>query len=267
MRFVTSRRPGRFKWVKKLLVFGLLCCGGFLPSVFGQDPETTEDTLTPEIVLGKQLAWAQRDMAPESDRELDGWLKLRDDEGRRIEIPFRLKVHIDGLYWESIYHAPGNAERQTERVKIRRHPIEGAQYWKSLGETEDYHPATIDERYGPFAGADFFPADLGLEFFYWSDQKWEGSDRRKGRKCDVVVSSPAPNDNSSYSKVRSWIDHETQGLIAAEAYDLSGKEWKEFSIRRFKKVDGVWRLREIEILDQQKDTRTRIEFDLVFKSE
>jgi hypothetical protein len=29
----------------------------------------------------------------------------------------------------------------------------------------------------------------------------------------------------------------------------------------------VWRLREIEILDQKKDTRTRIEFDLVFKSE
>lgn len=267
MRFVTRSRPGRFNWVRKMLLFGLLCCGDFLPRGFGQDSETTEDTLTPEIVLGKQLAWAQRDMAPESDRELDGWLKLRDAEGRRIEIPFRLKVHVDGLYWESVYHAPGNAERQTERIKILRHPLEGAQYWKSLGETEDYHPATIDERYGSFAGADFFPADLGLEFFYWSDQKWEGSDRRKGRKCDVVVSSPAPNDNSSYSKVRSWIDHETQGLIAAEAYDLSGKEWKEFSIRRFKKVDGVWRLREIEILDQQKDTRTRIEFDLVFKSE
>lgn len=222
---------------------------------------------TPEMVLGRQLAWAQRDMAPESDRELDGWLKLRDERGRRTEIPFRLQVKIDGLFWESIYHAPGNAVRPTERVRIRRHPTEGAMYWKSIGEEIDFQAATVDQRYGSFSGTDFYPADLGLEFFYWEDQVWEGSERRKGRMCDVVISRPSPNDNSLYSKVKSWIDHETQGLLAAEAYDEDGKEWKAFSIRRFKKVDGVWRLREMEILDQKKDTRTRIEFDLAFVGE
>ena len=52
------------------------------------------------------------------------------------------------------------------------------------------------------------------------------------------------------------------GLLRAEAFDAKGRLVKEFNIRSFKKVDGRWQLREMEIVTLDRDSRTRLEFEL-----
>jgi hypothetical protein len=114
----------------------------------------------------------------------------------------------------------------------------------------------------PFAHSDFWVADLSLDFFHWAEQKVLKHEIRRSRACAVLESTnPNPSANS-YSRVVSWIDNETFGIVHAEAYDVNGKLLKEFDPKSFKKVNGQWELQEMEIRNVQTGSRTRLEFDL-----
>jgi Outer membrane lipoprotein-sorting protein len=114
----------------------------------------------------------------------------------------------------------------------------------------------------PFANSDFWVADLGLEFFHWPEQKILKHELRRSRACTVLESTnPNPSPNG-YSRVVSWIDNETLGIVHAEAYDAKGKLLKVFDPKSFKKVNGQWELQDMEIRNVQTGSRTRLEFDL-----
>src|SRR5205085_7307320 len=81
-----------------------------------------------------------------------------------------------------------------------------------------------------FANSDFWIVDFGLEFLRWPEQRMLKKEMRKGRSCKVIESvNPSP-EKIGYSKVHSWIDSETGGLIRAESFDWEGKLLKEFSV-------------------------------------
>ena len=85
---------------------------------------------------------------------------------------------------------------------------------------------------------------------------------RKGRSCRVVESinpKPAPG---AYTRVLSWIDLETDGIIRAEGYDDQNKLLKDFSIKRVKKIEGRVQLKEMEITNEKTDSRTSLNFNL-----
>ena len=119
----------------------------------------------------------------------------------------------------------------------------------------------------PFAG-DFLASDLGLEFFHWPEQKILKKENKRSRGC-MVLESTNPNLPSNntfppirYSRVVSWIDEESGGIVQAEVYDFKNKLLKEFAPKSFKKVNGQWELQEMEIRNVQTGSRTRLEFDL-----
>jgi hypothetical protein len=51
-------------------------------------------------------------------------------------------------------------------------------------------------------------------------------------------------------------------MVRAEAYDAASKLVKEFALKSFKKVEGQWQLREMEMISYPRDSRTRLEFEL-----
>lgn len=113
-----------------------------------------------------------------------------------------------------------------------------------------------------FAGSDFSPADLGLEFFHWPEQRLLKTEMRRGRSCRVLESVNPQPDPGACSKVVAWIDLETDAIVHAEAYDGAGALLKEFDPKEFKKVRGQWQLEEMEINNRRTGSRTRIEFNL-----
>ena len=116
----------------------------------------------------------------------------------------------------------------------------------------------------PFGGSDFWIADLGLEFFHWPLQKVlpKTTNLKRGRDYTLLESTNPNPATNGYSRVLSWIDKETGGILEAEAYDFNGKLLKDFAPKSFKKVNGQWELQEMEIRNVQTGSRTRLEFDL-----
>jgi hypothetical protein len=85
---------------------------------------------------------------------------------------------------------------------------------------------------------------------------------KRGQACKVLESkNPEPSTNG-YSRVVSWIDNDTLGIVQAEAFDAKGRLLKEFAPKEFKKVNGQWQLQEMEIRNVQTGSRTRLEFNL-----
>ena len=114
----------------------------------------------------------------------------------------------------------------------------------------------------PFAGSDFWICDLGLEFFHWPEQKVLKHETRRTRACAVLESINPNPAAGGYSRVDTWIDNETLGVVHAEAYDANDKLLKIFDPKSFKKVNGQWELEDMEIRNVQTGSRTVIKFDL-----
>ncbi|MCP5516821.1 MAG: outer membrane lipoprotein-sorting protein [Verrucomicrobiales bacterium] len=216
---------------------------------------------TPE---GTALAVEVRNQAPQENFTTTGTLRLRDRNGRWWkELPVRMEARLHGGGWENTYTTYDN-ERQVVESLVVLHAYGGTNRYDYLPPGADARAVSLTgaEAVVPFAGSHFWLCDFGLEFLFWPEQTILKTEMRKGRVCHVLESvnpKPAPG---GYAIIRSWIDREKRGLLRAEAYDDKHRLLKEFNIGSFKKVDGRWQLKSMEIRDELTDERSRLEFDL-----
>jgi hypothetical protein len=210
---------------------------------------------------GEALAADLRNARPSTNAEFRGELKIRRKGGSTEVVPVVSRIRAGFASWESTYVAARS--NRTEILMVAHLPgqtnsyryacLEGA----SLPSTD---PPACSQIWQPFAGSDFFLADLGLEFFHWPGQVLIQNEMRKNRACHVLESRPALTN--AYARVRSWIDVETGGLLMAEAYDEQDRRVKEFEVRSFKKSGDQWQLQEMEIRNLKSRSRTTLEFEV-----
>lgn len=229
-------------------------------------------------VEGHQLAQRLAEEQPEQNLTTTGVLKIHADKGSWENNPITFRVILTPTNWASLYQAGGTNQTQTLLV-VHTAGQRNAYFYETNAATQvpllngvpvlghlfkSRGKLSGSETVEPFAGSDFWLCDLGLEFFHWPEQKTlpNPTNLKRGRSYTLLESiNPYPATNG-YSRVLSWIDQETGGILQAEAYDAQGKLLKEFSPKSFKKVNGQWQLQEMEIDNVQTGSRTRLEFDL-----
>jgi len=210
-------------------------------------------------ISGQQLVRQMRDMRPARCFTNTGVMEIR--RGARHRVSVYLKTIVDGEHWHNVY---GTASSPT---LVITHSHEAPNVYRSLPPTGINEPVNLAKQRVlhssrvPFAGSDFWLFDLGLEFLQWPVQRVTGSGIKKTQKCHVLESvNPFPGPGA-YSRVVSWVDKDTMALVIAEAYDHQGRLWKRFEPKKLMKVDGKWRLREIEMRDLRADSKTSLIFD------
>ena len=211
------------------------------------------------------LAEKLRAQFPQELSDATGVLKVRDASGRRKEIPIRFQSTPADAGWRNSFETRSTLLAVAEKLVVVHDPAKPNQYLHARAADRDAAlgvPAPVSETMVAFAGSDFWLADLGLEFFHWPEQRLLRKEMRKGRSCDVLESLTARPAAGGYARVLSWIDSETGGLLRAEAYDRDRKLLKEFSVGSVRKINGHWELKELEIRNEQTDSRTRLELDL-----
>lgn len=210
---------------------------------------------------GRLLAAEVRAMRPVESFTNQATLRIRDAGGGTRRLPLTIINRIGPeASWEVVYAAGGP---QPQTLTVIRTPDRPPEYRMTVGDD----PATTEpvsaEAVQPFAGSDFSLRELGLEFLHWPGQRLlprNPPPMKKGQPCKILESTDpsAPG----YTRVLSWVSIEHNGLMLADAYDASGKIVKRFSIGSLKKVDGVWQLRDMEMIDEVRGTATKLEFEL-----
>ena len=152
---------------------------------------------------------------------------------------------------------------------VIRHRVDGPnEYWyarapgpdKPVPAVAPVPPAQAEET--PLAGSGFSLGDLGLDFLHWPEQRRLPDETHLDRACYVLECGN--RQGQGITRVKSYFDKESGGLLIADAWDAQGRLVKEFSLHgtSFKKVNGHWRLEKMEINNRRIHSRTEIKFDI-----
>ncbi len=226
----------------------------------------TTNTLSDAEIKGRALAQQLCDMRPVENFTNSGLLKIR---GKTNESNYLIRciTIVTATNWSGIYELrdPTNSTFAFRTLTIL-HTSETNHYRLHFDSGDNRQWIKDGQqviKLLSFAG-NFGCADLGLEFFHWPAQKIlpKTTNLKRGREYTLLESTHPNPSTYDYSRVVTWIDKETGGILEAEAYDVNGKLLKDFTPKSFKKVNGQWQLQEMEIRNVQTGSRTRLEFDL-----
>ncbi len=216
---------------------------------------------------GKALVTELLAQRPEQNVASTGVMRIRDAEGSERQVPLKFQLAFTASNWTSVYEITGGVLGPRTRLTVihddlRPNQCRLEQFSASGGTDGAAKELAADQTMVPFAGSDFWVADLGLEFFHWPKQLLLKKELRRGQSCNVLESiNPRPVPGA-YLRVVSWLDLDSGGIIHADAYDFHNVLLKQFDPKEFKKVQGQWQLAEMEIRNRQTGTRTSIEFNL-----
>jgi hypothetical protein len=252
----------------------ILALAGFLLITFGAIAQTTSG-LSKAEVQGRQLAQEILQQRPVTNFTQTAELTVRNPGGMtNIPVTFSTAI-LTNNFWMANYVASPTNHEKGYHILVFLMIVHGENlpntYHLSNEETKpgEGHLGAMPggvlnetQIWAPFAESDFWIADLGLEFFHWPNQKILRHEDKRTRACAVLESTNPNPSPGAYSRVVSWIDNETLGIVHAEAYDNDGKLLKVFDPKSFKKVNGQWELQDMEIRNPQTKSRSSIKFDL-----
>lgn len=239
----------------------------------GARAETTNDLSDAEI-QGRNLAKQLADAKPTGNLTNIGTLEIHNSKGESWKIPMKCEIIVTSTNWISNYIIGRDAyiysslqyfwdvtnfsSITTLNIVHRENSPNAYQYDYMTNPNRAHYSEDPGEQFG---GTDFLVMDLGLEFFHWPQQKILKHEMRRSRACTVLESmNPNPSTNG-YSRVISWIDNESSGIVQAQAYDSNNKRLKEF-YPNVGKVNGQYQIKEMEMDNVQTDSRTLLKFDL-----
>jgi hypothetical protein len=230
-------------------------------STFAARAETTNNLSDSEI-QGRALTQKILSQWPEKNFTNTGTLIIRGEKGR-TEIPVSCKTVVTETNWLNRYEVkPGSSASDTKTLIVIHSGTEPNQYL--LSEHGEPARAFSGPLSTPFAGSDFWFGDLGLEFFHWPQQKVlpKTTNLKRGREYTLLESTnPSPATNG-YSRVVSWIDKESGGILEAEAFDTAGHKLKDFYPKSLEKVNGQYQVQSMIMENVQTGSRSVFEFDL-----
>jgi hypothetical protein len=191
-------------------------------------------------IQGKALVAELLARQPESSITNNGILKIQEPKHPWREVPVKFSIVQTADGWTGLYEAVSN-DSQSGQAKLKIIHANSQPNRYELAERGQSGVTTRvltgQEAMIPFAGSDFWLADLGLEFLHWPQQRILKRELRRSQYCNVLESvdpHPAPG---GYSRVVSWIDTETGGIVHAEAFRDDGDEpLKKFDPTEFKKI-------------------------------
>jgi len=238
------------------------------------EPPPKPVVLSPEEAekQGRALAAELLMMGPGQASTNTGVMSIR-AKSKRSALPVRFKVLVTATNWVAIYQAVdtnggfanflcvernGDAPNRYSNVKLALSTISPDPFLSN--DSCSFAGLTQEQVMAPFADSDFWLADFGLEFFRWPQQRLVRREMNRSRSCRVLESvNPRPVPGG-YSRVLTWIDNESSGIVQADAFDAKGRLLKQFFPKRFKKVEGQYQLAEMQINNVQTQSRTTIEF-------
>jgi hypothetical protein len=194
---------------------------------------------------------------PDESTTNTGRLIIRDSRNKKKDIPARFQVLTTPTNWISVFET---LDATNERLVIIHSPAQPNRY--ELFRQTQKQPLEPSNAMVPFAGSDFWAADLGLEFLHWPKQRLLRKEMIRSQFCGVLESSGVEPGTNGYHRVLSWIDLDSGAIVKGEAYDGRNQLFKRFDPTELKKIEGKYHLEEMEMRNRRTGSQTTIKFDL-----
>ena len=115
------------------------------------------------------------------------------------------------------------------------------------------HPGDAAPRVLPFdqwsagpLGGEFSYEDFVGSYYFWTGQKDMGTAKFGARMCDLLTSTPGPEDKTHYAEVKSWLDAGSSFPVYVEKTLKGPGTVKEFTYFGLRRTEGVWSASQVQ---------------------
>lgn len=204
---------------------------------------------------GEVLAFA-RDQLPLTPIRMSGSLKHRAPNGF-VLADLAVEMELDGSRdpATAVYRLRDVKTGREQRLQIVRE-VGGPLYHFT-----DSRDASAGEEFNPdqpIGDLGVTWADLSFSFLWSESAETVGTARRLGRDC-FVLSIPRPDDR----RLVLWIEQETGRMLGAREESVSGQTLKEIRVVSVKQFDGLWMIKDLDVIHPQSGHRTGLRIDEV----
>jgi len=214
---------------------------------------------------GRELVARLLAMKPAESVTNEAVLRIRTNKNSQFEVPLRIEVQVTETNWSTTYRTVPTTNAAAATVFTLTRRPSGRNHYELRRDDGDLKGSihlTADDAMTPFAGSDFWLADLGMEYLQWPTQRLLKKEICRSQSCDKLESIAPEGLATPYVRVISWVDIDTGGPVLVEAYDAKGKMVKEFKPNDFAKVNGQWQVEELEISNLRTGSHSFIHFHL-----
>lgn len=191
---------------------------------------------------------------PREELTISGDIEVTRRHGTLVrELRFEMRLDFGAEPPTARYTIRDASGKSLARLTITRH---GTRSQNTYEIGDPLRPADPPGMSTPVFGTDMTWQDLSLSFLWWRKGTILGDDVVKGRACQIVeLQAPA---GEPAGKVKLWIDKQIPMMLQAEAFDAKGVKIRSLWIKSFKKIKGMWMVREMEVQHEPPEHRTHV---------
>jgi hypothetical protein len=208
------------------------------------------DALPPAPVILE----AARAQLPSHPVELSGTLKERTANGF-VRTSIRITIQLD---WGA---APPRATYRLQNEKSEALQTLEIEWLPDEPLFRHSENGIVSEAFDPHKSIDGLGitwADLSFAFLWQNDAQTIGTERKLGRNC-FLLTVPRPGEN----RLKIWIEQETGRMLGAREETAGGKLVKDIKVVSVKEFDGLWMVKDLDMIRPQGKRRTSLRIDEV----
>ena len=194
-----------------------------------------------------------RQQLPSAPVRLTGSLKDRAPNGFvRRELAVEMELYWGEAPARAVYRIQDKKSGALQLLEIKWNT--GAPVFSFL---QDGKADAAFEPSAEIAGLGITWADLSFSFLWSDDAQTVETGKRLGRDC-YVISVPR-GDN----RLLLWIEQESGRMLGAKEQNAAGKLVKEIKVVSVKEFDGLWMVKDLDIIQPADNRRTSLRVENV----
>lgn len=209
---------------------------------------------------GRELAQAVYD-APRGDDAASRAVMTLTEKGREPRQREMSTYRVDrggGERW-SLTRFTSPADIEGVGLLTKDYPGDETDQWLYLPALDRVRRVSSSRKGGRFVGSDLFFEDLRDREVGMDTHRYKGEEKIGKLVCKVLESTPVDPDNSVYAKRVSWIHPETLIALRVDFYQPHARgPVKRLSVRRIKRIQGIWTVLDSTMEDLESGHQTRI---------
>lgn len=135
--------------------------------------------------------------------------------------------------------------------------------WLYLPSEKRSRRITGSNKKGRFLDSELSFEDLSLSTYKNFSNSVIETKTQGDHKIAVIESKAKKQDDTTYSKIKTWVDTTSNRLLKVEYYDESAELLKVMTFTNYKKYQNVWRAQNITVKNVKKNRGTTLEIKKV----
>jgi outer membrane lipoprotein-sorting protein len=216
-------------------------------------------------------ATAARAAADDARRIVEEAQKRTDTKSQRYEgllQVFDKKGHISDKQWtferlgshgqsKSVLRFTAPADVKGVALLVVNHPDRASDQWMWTPAIERDRRIALQDRSTRFFGTDFSFEDLEERDVNQYDYRLLGDEDVDGAPCWKIESTPKETKSSQYTRSVVWVRKDNYTLARLESF-VKDRLVRRLTYSHIENVQGIWTARQLEMLDVERGSRTRL---------